>query len=87
MVKAGSHPLDGGFRFTSSLEPPIISQGCALSHQISMLGLSQDVSSSVPALMNSISGMASSWEAIGEPQLPQNFRNTGRPLSPTSLKV
>jgi hypothetical protein len=26
-------------------------------------------------------------ETIGEPQLPQNFRRTGRPLSPTSSKV
>jgi hypothetical protein len=31
--------------------------------------------------------MASTCDAIGVPQLPQNFRNTGKPLSPTSLNV
>ena len=45
------------------------------------------VFSSVPALMNARSGMASTWDTIGEPHFPQNRRSTGSPLSPTSSKV
>src|SRR3954470_18681898 len=62
-------------------------QGCAVSHQTSIVGLSQEVFSRVPALMNARSGMASRWDTIGEPHFPQNCRRTGSPLSPTSSKV
>src|SRR4051794_4971098 len=62
-------------------------QGCAVSHQTSIVGLSQEVFSRVPALMNARSGMAPTWDTIGEPHFPQNRRSTGSPLSPTSSKV
>src|SRR6476659_1583167 len=62
-------------------------QGCAVSHQTSIVGLSQEVFSRAPALMNARSGMAATWDTIGEPHFPQNRRSTGSPLSPTSSKV
>lgn len=47
-------------------------------------GRSQDVSSNVPALSQSMLGVAATSENIGDPQFEQNLRNTGNPLSPTS---
>jgi len=58
-------------------------QGCAESHQTCIVGLSHDLSSSVPALMSAF-GIISAIETIGEPQVLQNRRCTGWPLTPRS---
>jgi hypothetical protein len=46
----------------------ILTQGCAVSHQISTVGSSQEAYSKVPASMNSRSGMASLEDTIAEPR-------------------
>ncbi len=50
-------------------------------------GWIHEVSSNVPALIQSIVGIAATSENMGDPHLAQNLRNTGRPLSPTSWYV
>ncbi len=42
-------------------------------------GWSHDVSSNVPALTQSIVGIAATSENTGDPHLEQNLRHTGRP--------
>lgn len=51
------------------------------------VGLSQDGSSSVPALIHSKPGIAATSLMIGEPHLLQKYRFTGSPLSPKSSKT
>ena len=52
------HPPSGGLRATSCRAGTGVTQGCARSHHSSIVGASQEVSSSVPALMNSSWGNA-----------------------------
>src|SRR5829696_2523209 len=52
-----------------------------------MVGLTHFVSSSVPDLMKTMPGIASTSEIIGEPHSGQKRRCTGCPLSPVSSKV
>src|ERR1700722_14617265 len=52
-----------------------------------MVGFTQVVSSSVPALMKVRPGITSTSEIIGEPHSEQKRRCTGFPLSPVSSKV
>ena len=67
--------------------PGNVSHGCALSQNISIVGLSQDVSSNVPALMMLRPGKAGATEIIGEPHSGQKMRFTGWPLLALSLYV
>jgi hypothetical protein len=66
----------------------ICTHGWAELHQTLTCGWSHEVSSSVPALTQSIVGIAATSDNMGDPHLEQNLRNTGMPLSsPTSLYV
>ena len=56
--------------------PGNVSHGCALSQKISIVGLSQDVSSNVPALMMLRPGKAGATEIMGEPHSGQKMRST-----------
>jgi len=83
----GGNQAGGGLRGICGIPSLIFTHGCAESHQMLTCGCSQDVSSSVPALTQSIVGVAVTSEKIGEPHFEQNLRNTGSPLSPISLNV
>lgn len=48
------------------------------------VGLTHEVSSSVPAFSQSSCGVATTSENIGDPQVEQKCRNTGNPLLPAS---
>ena len=58
------------------------SQACALSVQILSFGLNQEVSSKLPTLMETISGMWSIFSSTGAPQFGQKLISNLLPLSP-----
>ncbi len=62
-------------------------QGWALSHHMFICGRIQDRSSSVPALIQTRSGVIATSLKMGEPQAEQNSRVTGHPLAPTLSKA
>ncbi|HEV2093001.1 MAG TPA: hypothetical protein VGR18_07530 [Rubrobacter sp.] len=65
----------------------VLTQGWALAHQMFICGLTQDVSSSVPAISQSHSGVTATSAKTGEPQRGQNLRTTGCPLPPRCSKA
>jgi hypothetical protein len=75
----------GGILGKRCLSPARLTHGCALSQKISITGVTQLLSSSVPALMISTPGRASGAEVIVDPHSGQNCRCTSFPLSPRAL--
>src|SRR5436190_23159747 len=67
-------PGIGGIFGKRCIPPPSCTQGCALSQKISMFGLSQEVSSSVPARRAAMPGNAAGSDRIVEPQFGHNRR-------------
>jgi len=62
-------------------------QGWTKRYHTLACGCTHEVSSSVPAFNQSIVGVASTSDTIGEPQAAQKRRCTGNPLSPLSSSV
>ena len=61
----------------------MLTHGWAEARQMCICGSNHDGPSHVPALIHSRSGVAETWETMGEPHLGQNLLVTGWPLSPT----
>jgi hypothetical protein len=76
-----------GIRANRCISGESRNHGWTLSQQISIDGESHRVSSSVPALMNVMSGSKAGAATIGEPHSGQNRRSTACPLSPVSWNV
>lgn len=77
----------GGLVGNCGIASGSFTQGWAERHHTLTCGCTHELSSSVPAFNQSIVGVASTSETIGEPQAAQKRRCTGRPLSPLSSKV
>ena len=86
-VKPGCSPWRDyavGLRAERGTSPSVRSQGCSESHQKLAVGSSHEVSSSVPALSQSLVGVRSGSLNMGEPQLAQKRRIIAKPLAPVS---
>ncbi len=79
------HSAYPGFFAAVVIAESISLQGCLLSHQISIVGLTHELSSSVPDLTAARLLNASNTVVMGEPQWLQKLRVTDLPECPFTV--
>ena len=78
--------LQSGFFSSFGNRPDVSTHGGLIARQICIAGLSQEESSSAPALKTTIASLDYSWVRIGEPYSGQNLRLSCLKLSAVTVK-